>query len=312
MPLLLELLPSYYLSLQIDNWSPRTIDRRKFSLGRFVAWAAERDVTSPHDLSRSVLESYRRFLFHYRHPKRNAPLRFATQASYLMAVKHWLGWLYRQKHSREDWSVAVGFPKAEKRLPAAYLTVDEVERVLDAVDLATPSGVRDRAMLEVLYSTGIRRSELVALELDSIDRSRGLVRIVQGKNRKDRYVPIGQRAIRWVEKYQHEIRPQWLREETEVLFLSSWGNQLHPNTVNPLLRRYFVAAEIGKPGSVHIFRHTAATLMLEGGADLRSLQTFLGHEHLNTTEIYTHITLQRLREIHKQTHPAERSDKGDR
>ncbi len=193
-------------------------------------------------------------------------------------------------------------------MPAGYLSVEDVDRLLDVVYLGTPPGIRDRAMLEMLYSTGMRRSELVALALDSIDRLRGLVRIVQGKNRKDRMVPIGRRAIAWVEKYQHEIRPQWLRSETDVLFLSSRGNPMHPNTVNPLVRRYFEAAQITKPGSVHIFRHTAATLMLEGGADLRSLQTFLGHEHLNTTQIYTHITLQRLREIHQRTHPGERQE----
>ena len=308
MPRFLELLPPYYLSLQVDNWSPRTIDRRRSSLGRFITWAAQREVTGPDQLDRTVLDAYRRWLFHYRRPKSNLPLRFATQASYLMAVKHWLSWMFEQRHTVEDWGDRVRFPKAEKRLPAAYLTVVEVERLLDVVDLGTPAGIRDRAMLEVLYSTGMRRSELVALALDSIDRLRGLVRIVQGKNRKDRMVPIGRRAIAWVEKYQHEIRPQWLRSETDVLFLSSRGNPMHPNTVNPLVRRYFEAAQITKPGSVHIFRHTAATLMLEGGADLRSLQTFLGHEHLNTTQIYTHITLQRLREIHQRTHPGERQE----
>ncbi len=306
MPPLRDLLPPYFLSLRIDNWSQQTVDRRKFSLGRFLDWAEQRECVQPQDLRRELLEPYRRSLFHHRQARNGQPLSFATQASYLTAVKHWLGWLHREQHAADDLSVAVTFPKSEKRLPGAYLTIEEVDRLLDAVDLGTPSGVRDRTMFEVLYSTGIRRFELIALELDSIDRSRGLVRIEQGKNRKDRYVPIGRRAIGWVEKYQSEIRPQWLRNPTQVLFLSTRGNTLHPNTVNQLLRPYYVEAEIEKPGSVHIMRHTAATLMLEGGADLRSLQTFLGHEHLNTTQIYTHITLQRLREIHKKTHPGER------
>lgn len=306
MPPIRDLLPCYFLSLRVDNWSKQTVDRRKFSLGRFVDWAEQRGCVHPQDLRPELMEPYRRALFHHRQARNGNPLSFATQASYLTAVKHWLGWLHRERHTADDLSVAVTFPKSERHLPAAYLTIEEVDRLLDVVDLGTPAGVRDRAMLEVLYSTGIRRFELIALELDRVDRSRGLVRIVQGKGRKDRYVPIGRRAIAWVEKYQNQIRPQWLCNPTQVLFLSTLGNPLHPNTVNSILRPYYVEAGIEKPGSVHILRHTAATLMLEGGADLRSLQIFLGHEHLNTTQIYTHITLQRLREIHQKTHPGER------
>jgi len=308
MPTFPELLPSYYLALQLDHWSPRTVERRRFTLGRFVDWAQQRECTQPSQLDERVLGAYRRAVYHHRQKRTAERLKFTTQGSYLAALKHWLHWLYQNRFTPTDWSLIVSLPKAETRLPSAYLTIDEVERILEAVDIGTAAGVRDRAMLEVLYSTAIRRSELVGLELDSVDRSRGLLRIVQGKNRKDRYVPIGRRALAWLEKYQQEIRPQWLRDETQVLFLSSRGNRLHPNTVNPLLRQYFELAEIPKRGSVHIFRHTAATLMLEGGADLRSLQTFLGHEHLNTTEIYTHITLLQLRQVYQRSHPAERTE----
>ena len=149
----------------------------------------------------------------------------------------------------------------------------------------------------------MRRTELIGLRLEDVDHDRRLVRIEQGKNRKDRMVPIGSRALGWIQKYEAEVRGGLVREETETLFLTTLGNRFHPNNLSKLVRDYLTAVGIAKRGSCHMLRHTAATLMLEGGADLRSLQSLLGHEHLNTTQIYTHVTIQRLREVHDRTHP---------
>lgn len=194
-------------------------------------------------------------------------------------------------------------PKEEHRLPSSYLTLDEVETLLATVDLSTASGLRDRAILETLYSTGMRRSELIGLNLDDVDASRGLVIIRQGKGRKDRVVPIGKRALQWLEKYLLDARPALLNDSSDVLFLTTRGNRFHPVNLTSRVRGYLDAAGIQRRGSCHMLRHTVATLMLEGGADLRSIQTLLGHESLNTTQIYTHITIQRLREVHEKTHP---------
>ena len=188
-------------------------------------------------------------------------------------------------------------------MPSGYLTLDEVETLLGTVDLTTPSGLRDRAILETLYSTGMRRSELIALNLDDIDFERGLVIIRQGKGRKDRVVPIGKRALQWIEKYLADGRPALLDQATDAFFPTTRGNRFHPVNLSSLVRSYLDAAGIQRRGSCHMLRHTTATLMLEGGADLRSIQTLLGHESLNTTQIYTHITIQRLREVHEKTHP---------
>ena len=128
--------------------------------------------------------------------------------------------------------------------------------------------------------------------------------IRQGKGRKDRVVPIGRRALDWLGKYLDSARNELMAEPSETLFLSTRGNSVHPNNLSELVRTYLDAAGIKKRGSCHMLRHTTATLMLEGGADLRSLQTLLGHEQLNTTQIYTHVTIQRLREVHAKTHPA--------
>ena len=302
-PTLESLLSRYFLSLQIANWSPRTIERRRYSLGRFVDWAKERGVESHGDFTGELLEAYRRSLFHHRNARTNKPLKFATQASYLVAVKHWIGWLVEEGWLETNPAEKLQLPKEEHRLPSSYLTLDEVETLLGIVDLSTPSGLRDRAMLETLYSTGMRRSELIALNLDDIDFDRGLVIIRQGKGRKDRVVPIGKRALQWIEKYLADGRPALTDEDTDTLFPTTRGNRFHPVNLSSLVRSYLDAAGIHRRGSCHMLRHTTATLMLEGGADLRSIQSLLGHESLNTTQIYTHITILRLREVHEKTHP---------
>ena len=249
------------------------------------------------------LAAYRRWLYHYRNARTGKPLKFCTQASYLSTITHWLGWLAEQGWIESDPSTGIELPKEEQRLPSAHLTIDEVEALLSSVDLSTASGLRDRSMLELFYATGMRRGELIALRLDDINHKSGLVMIRQGKGRKDRVVPTGKRALEWLEKYLHDGRPALIDEDTPVVFLTSRGNPFHPVTLSQLVKRYLTAAGIHKPGSCHMLRHTTATLMLEGGADLRSIQTLLGHESLNTTQIYTHVSIKRLREVHDKTHP---------
>ena len=182
-------------------------------------------------------------------------------------------------------------------------------------DLGDSLGVRDRAILEVLYSTGMRRMELVGLELYSVDVERGTVMIRQGKGKKDRMVPIGERALSWIEKYVREVRPQLAMEPDDgVLFLTGDGAPITPGRLTHMVRAYVDAADIGKHGSCHLFRHTMATLMLEGGADVRFIQAMLGHARLDTTQIYTQVSIRKLKEIHSMTHPArmQRADEAAR
>jgi integrase/recombinase XerD len=196
-----------------------------------------------------------------------------------------------------------------------YLTVEEVESLINQTDTTQEIGIRDRAILEILYSSAIRRNELLALGLYDIDRSRRLLMIRQGKGKRDRVVPIGVRALEWLEKYLLEVRP-WLMagngrkklgpmpDESDRIFLGTTGKPISPVQLSQLVRGYLESAEINKSGACHVLRHTAATLMLENGADLRSLQTLLGHASLNTTQVYTHVTIDRLRQVHDATHPA--------
>lgn len=300
------LLKRYFNDLLVENWSQTTIHRRDYSLNLFLKWAAERGAETVTEFTPELIDAYRRYLYHHRNHRTDKPLRFATQASYLSAVKHWCGWLLDHDWIVTDPSIKVKLPKEEHRLPSSYLTLDEVETVIQSIDLTTDNGIRDRSIFETFYSTAIRRMELIHLQLDDINVDRGLIMVRQGKGRKDRAVPIGHRAIQWLEKYLHESRPGLLREPSETVYLTSTGNPFHPVTLAQLVRSYLDANGIQRRGACHMLRHTAATLMMEGGADLRSLQTFLGHESLNTTQIYTHVTINRLREVHGKTHPAAR------
>ena len=185
------------------------------------------------------------------------------------------------------------------------LTATEAETILNATDITTPLGLRDRAILETLYTTGMRCGELRNLDVYDLSAERAVIAIRQGKGRKDRMVPVGERALAWLEKYLLDVRPELVTHSNEtVLFVTQKGHRFGRNHLSYLVRRYIEKAGITKKGSCHLFRHTAATLMLEGGADLRSLQMLLGHARLTTTQLYTHVSIQRLKEVHAKTHPA--------
>jgi len=191
------------------------------------------------------------------------------------------------------------------RLPKAILSAEEAERILAVPDLATAAGLRDRAILEVLYSTGMRRGEVIGLKLGDLDAERGTVMIRQGKGHKDRMIPIGARALAWVARYRDEVRPSLrLAEDDGTLFLTQQGERMGANRLTQMVRDTIRASGVEKQGSCHLFRHTCATLMLEGGADVRFIQALLGHAKLDTTTIYTQVSIRMLKDIHTATHPA--------
>ena len=170
--------------------------------------------------------------------------------------------------------------------------------------IAEPLGLRDRAILEVFYSTGMRRMELAGLKLYDLDAERGTVMIRQGKGKKDRMIPMGARAFAWVGRYVDEARPRLvIAGDDGTVFLTNLGTPFEPGRLTQLVRDYIDAAETGKRGSCHLFRHTCATLMLEGGADVRFIQQQLGHAELSTTQIYTQVSIRMLKEVHTRTHP---------
>ena len=309
-----EILKRSFLQwMRMRNNSPRTIEQWEYTIRRFNDWCAEREISCVTEVTHDLLAAYRRYLFHYRNAKTNKPLKFSTQTSYLMSLRRWFVWLHEENVVPVNPAEKLQLPKEEKRLPTGSLTVDEVETVLNAVDVTTELGIRNRAILETFYSTGIRCGELTALQVYDLQAERRVLTIHQGKGGKDRVVPIGERALKWVQKYQADIRPKLAEKtNTSVLFLSQRGRPFGRNNMSLLVKEYLNAAGIKKRGSCHLFRHSAATLMMENGADLRSLQEFLGHERLNTTQIYTHVSIKRLQDVHRKTHPAEPDHKPEK
>src|SRR6266508_3445229 len=175
-------------------------------LGYFVGWCAERGITRPTEVTRGTIERYQKWLYAHRQPKSDRPLTFTYQHKRVSLVLALFRWLSRQNRILVNPGADIELPKMEKRLPDV-LTVAEAERILAAIDVTTALGVRDRAVLETLYSTGIRRMELCALPIYGVDLEQGVVKVRQGKGHKDRVVPIGARAIAWIEKYMSDVRP---------------------------------------------------------------------------------------------------------
>lgn len=259
------------------GYSQRTIGNRRHMLSFLVAWLAERGITRPAEVTRPVLESYQRHLFHYRKASGD-PLSFRSQSQRLMAVRAFYKWAARQRHVLHNPASEIELPRAERRLPRPALTAAEAELVLARPGLDDPIGVRDRAILEVFYSTGIRRAELVHLAVTDIDHERQTLLVRQGKGRKDRLLPIGERALAWVRRYLAEVRPRLAAGDDDgTLFLTGNGEPFGLDALTRLASGYVKASGVPKDGACHLFRHTMATLMLEGGADIRYIQAMLGH-----------------------------------
>jgi integrase/recombinase XerD len=298
-----SLLEEFVAWMRVRNISEYTQHSRRSCMVQFARWATERGIEDPMEVTRPVLESYQRYLYYYRQ-KNGKPLTFFTQYSRLVPIRAWFRWLVRQNHVLYNPASDLDMPKLEKRLPRAVLNEEEVERVMIQPDLRDALGVRDRAILETFYSTGIRRMELVNLKLHHLDHLRGTLAIWEGKGKKDRVVPIGERALLWVDKYLREARPQLVMEPDEgTLFLSIEGGAFHLDHMSKLVRDYVEQANLGKIGSCHMLRHTMATLMLENGADIRFIQEMLGHSSLQSTQIYTQVSIRQLKKIHTATHP---------
>ncbi len=171
--------------------------------------------------------------------------------------------------------------------------------------ITTAIGVRDRAMLETLYSTGMRRMEIIGLQQRGVDYERGTLMIRQGKGHKDRMVPIGDRALAWLARYRDEVRPELaIAGDDDTLFLTVTGQSFSDNRMTQLVRNYVRAAGLGEIGSCHLFRHAMATQMLENGADVRYIQAMLGHADIKMTQVYTRVSIRALKDIHTATHPA--------
>ena len=302
----------YLTHMGVLGQSEHSVASSKAALRRFIRWCQERSVTRPIQVERSLVERFQQSLYHHR-KKNGEPLTARSQQFLLIPVRQWFRWLVKQGHLLYSPAAELELPRVARRLPKAILSVSETETVLAVPDVNTIVGLRDRAILEAFYSTGIRRTELTRLTLQDVDRERGTVMIREGKGRKDRMIPIGDRALAWMAAHRDRARPELVGEHDDgTLFLNSRGNPLKPFHLTCLVGKYVKESGIGKEGACHLFRHTMATLMLENGADTRYIQAMLGHASLETTQIYTKVSIRALKAIHTATHPGRMPEAGRR
>jgi len=277
-----------YLKIE-KNASNHTIINYTIDLKAFSLFLGSAGIDSVDHLA------LRRFLAELR--GRNYSKR--TIARKLASLRSFFKFLYREGHIKSNPITAVSSPKLDKKLPK-FLDVGKVAKLILSPDVKTPSGLRDRAILETLYSCGIRVSELVGLDIDDIDFISGVIKVL-GKGRKERIVPIGDMALGSIRKYTEGMPAR--AKGKKAVFLNSRDGRLTDRSVRRVVDKYIHACSIEEKISPHSLRHSFATHLLDRGADLRSVQELLGHMNLSTTQIYTHVTMERLKNVYDKTHP---------
>jgi integrase/recombinase XerD len=268
------------------NLSPQTLISYKFDFVKYNNYLTRSGVQAVSDISEEHISKFLAML----HRQSLLPRSIARTLS---TIRGFHRYLLGEEEVGDDPTEIIDSPKQEKNLPDV-LSIAEVDEILKQPDTSSQLGIRDRAMLETLYATGIRVSELVYLKQSNLMIDDGLI-LVYGKGSKERLVPIGRSARQWIEEYQ--------KQSQDYLFLNIRGTKLTRDMIRKLVEKYSLTSGIGKKIHPHTFRHSFATHLLEGGADLRAVQEMLGHADISTTQIYTHIDREYLKEVHRTFHP---------
>lgn len=290
--------------LKVLNYSERSIANYALEIRRFLRFCDQQGLTQISGLTRQHLYAYRNYLssFTYRGKK----LKAASQGGRLSAVLVFVRALVRLDYLLVDISQGVELPRRNASIPRVILSEGETLCLLEGPNVNRLAGLRDRALLELLYATGLRNSEVCHLDMADLDPAESLVLVRNGKGGRDRKVPMGREAWIWVDEYLAQCRPQWLTDASEqALFLGRFGKRLAKQDLTVLVARWARRVGLQKRVTPHCLRHTCATHMLRRGASLRHLQVMLGHQSVNTTQIYTRVELSDLRKVLKRCHPRE-------
>lgn len=286
-----------------------TLRNARSALRQFAEFLASEGIQEIGRLDASVLLRFREDVS-WRLTAKGVPLQVRSQLELLGHVSVFCAFLVEQGWLLADPCRNLPRPRRPQRLPKAIVDLTELDRLLSLPNLQTLRGYRDRVILEVLYSTAIRREELANLCVDEIDLDGGYVFVREGKGNKDRVVPIGRSACDWLRSYLRGIRPEWPKLKAGAatdrhVFLNRWGQGMSPNAVGAVVKKYAHLAALDKPVSTHGLRHACATHMLRNGAPIRQLQEMLGHASLESTQLYTRVTINDLRDMHAKFHPRE-------
>ncbi len=278
-----------------DGLSRNTLESYRRDLQLFSAWLSA-------DRGRTLLQVQRVDLLDYLAYKFKRKATPRSAARLLSSLKRFYRFLLRENRIQADPTLQVESPKLPRSLPK-ILTEDDVNALLAAPNVETPLGLRDKSMLETLYASGLRVSELVTMQVTQLSQDMGVVRVV-GKGSKERLVPVGEEALIWIRRYMDNARPEILDgRQADALFITSRGASMTRQAFWYLIRRYAGQAGIRNGISPHTLRHAFATHLLNHGADLRVVQLLLGHADISTTQIYTHVARERLKQLHAKHHP---------
>jgi len=298
-----ELLEKFQEHLKVRGQAPTTLYTVSRRLSYFIKWLAREEIEIS-DLTPSHIKRFAGYLNFEYVTWKGAPFSPVSIQDMLMNLSSFLRYLARAGFLLLDLSGEVILPKFKKALPRDILSYCEVKRLLSRPDVEEPLGLRDRAILEVLYASGLRRKELVRLDLYDADLETRTLMVRQGKGHKDRMLPLGRWACHYLKLYLEKSRPLALPDASEkALFLGRRGQRLTPGQVGRIVREYAENLAPGKRLTCHALRHTFATHLLEAGANIRAIQELLGHAALRSTQIYTRISPQELKKIHKKCHP---------
>lgn len=278
------------------NASPNTIASYRLDLNRYMKFLEKRKITSPSSVKPKHVSDFLKIL----HDRGLSPRSISRNLS---SVKMFHKFLVGEGMTRTDPTGSVDSPKLPRTLPDV-LSQDEIAAILEQPDVLKDLGKRDKAILETMYATGMRVSEVIALKQSNVFGGEGIVRVF-GKGSKERIVPIGKCALEWIHHYTKDARGKLSRKGggQDAVFLNARGKPLSRMTIWNIVRKYTAKSGVGKQVHPHTFRHSFATHLLEGGADLRAVQEMLGHSDISTTQIYTHIDREYLKEVHKTFHP---------
>ena len=300
-----SLLESFKQDYQAKGRAKTSVKEVMRRLNAFIDYLDACGITRVDQISRELVRAYQTESYQ-RLNRFGRPNSISYQNELLCAVKLFTRFLKTNNYIVADPAEAIPYAKKPKRLPRSILTKTEVRKIMQVPDTNTLIGYRNRTMLEVLYSTGIRRAELLGLTLADVDFHDGFLRIT-GKGDKDRIVPLGRIACRYLENYIKSVRPEFIRDPyNSYVFLSLIGARLSNTVVLKFIKRYAQKAGIKKPVCCHTFRHTCATLMLNNKANIKVIQELLGHASLDTTQIYTRVSITDLKAVHRQCHPREK------
>ena len=278
-----------------DGLAKNTLDSYRGDLAQYAAWLEKQGGKNLLAASNANIQAYLGVFY-----KRKT--RASSAARLLSSLKRFYRYCLRQGKIKSDPTLKIDSPKLPRPLPKT-LTEEDVEGLLAAPDVEKSLGLRDKAMLETLYASGLRVSELVTLKLSQVSRDMGVVRVM-GKGSKERMVPVGDEALAWIQRYLKKARPELLgARASEDLFVTGRGAAMTRQMFWHLLRRHALRAGLKKPISPHTLRHAFATHLLNHGADLRVVQLLLGHSDISTTQIYTHVARERLKQLHAKHHP---------